>query len=105
MQSAWYSVIVATCSLFNCRFAEAQEKPKFTRDVLSILGSVPLAPPELAADMLIRLAASPAVPDRAPKKQLFEDAVRLAGAAKYPFKLRGTGPNAGLTDSNAAIVT
>jgi hypothetical protein len=104
MPSVSYGVMLAACSLCSCRVIEAQDKPKFTREVRSILDSAPLAAPELAADILIRFAASPAVSDPAAKKQMLEDAVRMAGAAKYPLKLVGAVPNAGLTDSDAGVL-
>jgi len=48
-------------------------------------------PPEFAADALIRLAESRLVEGRARKRELLEEAFRLASAAQEPFKMRFSG--------------
>ena len=48
---------------------------------------VPLAPPELAADILIRIATSGRVTDKTWKIEMLEDAFQLAGHATYPIRL------------------
>jgi hypothetical protein len=55
-------------------------------------------PPEFGADALLRMAESEAVTDTAAKRELIEEAFRLAGAAQEPMKRRGIRP--GSADSH-----
>lgn len=48
-------------------------------------------PPEFAAATLIRIAQSGKVTDRSLQRKLLQDAFELAGAARYPFRLKYLG--------------
>ena len=49
-------------------------------DAVQILvDAAPLAPPEIAADMLVQIADSGSVPERMLKKELLERALQFSG--------------------------
>jgi hypothetical protein len=63
------------------------------------------APPELAADLLIRIAESPKVTDKALKIELLERAFSLAPAAKFKLRLkRSFGRGLGTDSDTGAIL-
>jgi hypothetical protein len=53
----------------------------------AIIADARIAPPEFAADALIRVAQSSKVADAELKRELLEEAFRLAAGAQQPFKL------------------
>ncbi|MBL8230369.1 MAG: hypothetical protein JNL98_17905 [Bryobacterales bacterium] len=68
------------------------EKPEMPEHIRKLADAALAAPPELAADVLIRLAESKQISSKALKLDLLERAFALAGAARYPLRLRGTAP-------------
>jgi hypothetical protein len=60
-----------------------QERPE---EITQFINNVRSAQPEFAADLLIRLAESPKVADPAWKRELIEDAFRLAATVQQPIK-------------------
>lgn len=82
----------------------AAEVPKHPKDLQSLVDRVPLAPPELAADILIRIATSGRVTDKTWKIEMLEDAFQLAGHATYPIRIVGAVPQANVTDSDIGVL-
>lgn len=65
------------------------EKPKEQErplEIVSFINDVRSAPPEFAADLLIRIAESKKIADLAWKRELIEEAFRLAPSAQQPVK-------------------
>jgi hypothetical protein len=67
----------------------AAEVLKRAKEIQSLVDRVPLAPPELAADILIRIAASGRVTDRIWKMEMLEDAFLLPAHAAFPLRIVG----------------
>jgi hypothetical protein len=65
--------------------------------------AAPVAPPELAADILIRIVESGRVTDPAWKLELLDQAFHMAGAAKYPVALSAAVARALNTDSDPGV--
>ena len=82
----------------------ANEVPKHPKELQSLVDRVPLAPPELAADILIRIATSGRVTDRTWKREMLEGAFRLAAHATFPMKIVGAVPQARWTDSDIGVL-
>ncbi|HXG67339.1 MAG TPA: hypothetical protein VNO70_19705 [Blastocatellia bacterium] len=99
--------LVITSSLFTClaahqvkdqqkRSAEPQQQQKSTKaakaqparpeEIVLLINNIRSAPPEFAADLLIRVAESDKVADPAWKRELIEEAFRLAQAVQQPVK-------------------
>jgi hypothetical protein len=72
------------------------------KDIQSLVDRVPLAPPELGSDILLRLTESNRITDHAWKIELLDEAFQLAGRAKYPLPLPGAVPSASHADSDVA---
>lgn len=76
-------VLAAACS------ARAQNEPrKLAPEVEDLIGKARGAPPEFAADVLLRIAQSGRVPDRARKIELIEEAFRQAANAQNRVRRR-----------------
>ena len=65
------------------------EPRKLLQPYQSILDLAQSTPPEFAADALLRVVESGKIADRDAKRDLVEQAFRLAGAAKFPLRMRG----------------
>ncbi len=78
----------------------ASQLPK---EIRSLVDAAPIAPPELAADILIRLAVSGRVTDPAWKLELLDRAFHMADAAKYPMAISSAVARARNTDSDAGV--
>jgi len=79
--------------------AGTAERPK---EIRALVDAAPVAPPELAADILIRIVESGRVTDPAWKLELLDQAFHMAGAAKYPVALSAAVARALNTDSTLA---
>jgi hypothetical protein len=66
--------------------AQEKAKPPRPREILDLIGYAQAAPPEFAADALIRIASSDKVADNAWKRELLEQALALAASAQYKVK-------------------
>src|SRR5207249_7663448 len=82
----------------------ANEVPKHPKELQSLVDRVPVAPPELAADILIRIATSGRVTDRTWKIEMLEDAFQLAAPATFATKIVGAVPQARSTDSDIGVL-
>lgn len=73
-------------------FANQQVRPKAKRpakrpvEILNILSEASAAPPEFAADVLIRVARSKKVQDPSWKREMLEEAFRLASKSEHKIK-------------------
>jgi len=65
------------------------EAPKLPEPYRSLVDLAQAAPPEFAADALLRVAESGKIKDRDSVADLVEQAFRLAAAAKFPVRMRG----------------
>jgi hypothetical protein len=65
------------------------ETPKLPEPYLSIAGLAYGAPPEIAADALLRMAEYGKLADRDLRRDLIEQAFRLAASAKFSVRLQG----------------
>ena len=76
-------------AVFGQDTAEPKPKPKrpaLPSDLQSIHDLAMAAPPEFAADALLRLAASPKIADRKLKRELIEQALQLAPRAQNAYE-------------------
>jgi hypothetical protein len=83
--------------------ATAQERPKPAPEIQVLLDAAPTAPPELAADILLRLVDSGQIPSRDQRVELVETAFQMAGLAKFPYAQTAAVERAGHTDSGPGI--
>jgi hypothetical protein len=66
--------------------AEPAKLPEPLRNIADLAGA---APPEFAADALLRIAESGKLADKSARKQLIEQAFQLAASAKLPVRMQG----------------
>src|SRR5258708_38611637 len=86
-----------------CRAQANDEAPR--KDPLRTLAdSAMAAPPELAADLLIRIAESPQVADKAFKIELLERVFALAPSAKFKLRFYRSFGRGSQTDSDAGAI-
>lgn len=78
----------------------AVDRPK---EIRAMVDAAPVAPSELAADILIRIVESGRVSDPAWKLELLDQAFRTAGGAKYPMPLVAAVGPALNRDSDAGV--
>src|SRR5258708_7299370 len=71
-------------------FAQSAEEAPRKDPLRTLADSAMAAPPELAADLLIRIAESPKVTDKAFKIELLERAFALAPSAKFKLRFSGS---------------
>src|ERR1700737_2013593 len=75
------------CLLFlAAAFLDAQKLPEPYQSIVELAYS---SPPEISSDALLRVVESGKVADRKTKRDLAEQAFRLAGSAKFPVRMRG----------------
>lgn len=79
------------------------ERPKPAREVEILLGSAPAAPPELAADILLRLADGSWIPSKEQRLEAIEQAFEAAAQARYAYRESAAVGPAGNTDSGPGI--
>jgi hypothetical protein len=65
------------------------EPPKLPEPFRSIADLAGAAPPEFAADALLRMAESGRLADKSARRQLIEQAFQLAASAKLPVRMQG----------------
>lgn len=83
------ALCLASCRGGQTKHADAGRGPsplRYSVDPGSLVGAIRSAPPELAADALIRLAESSAAIPAAEKVELLERAFDLAAHAQQPFR-------------------
>jgi hypothetical protein len=69
--------------------ALSAQAPKLPEPYQSIVELAHSAPPEFAAEALLRVVESGKIPDRNTRLDLAEQAFQLAGSAKFPVRMRG----------------
>lgn len=69
----------------------AKSQQQVSADVESLILDAQTAPAEFSADVLIRIAESGRIKDRAQKRKLLEDAFRRASEAQHPVQRRYAG--------------
>ena len=70
--------------------AAAESRPALPKAMVEMVDRARNVPPEFGADTLLRIAESDAVPEKALKRELIEEAFRMAGGAQEPLKRFGT---------------
>jgi hypothetical protein len=80
---------------------DADQRAKLPREIRDLIDQTPAAPPELAADILLRLVEAGKISDKNTKAEVLEQAFVLAGSARFPMPL-GPGTSA-TTDSDAGV--
>src|SRR5438552_1638875 len=71
--------------------AQEQEKgkePKRSKETLGLIDQALALPPEFCADVLLRLAGSPLIPDAKWKRELIEEAFTAGAHAQLPYERR-----------------
>jgi hypothetical protein len=81
----------------------AQERPKPLPEIQALLDAAPAAPPELAADILLKLVDSGRIPSKEQRLEIVDQAFQLAGQAKFPYMQSAAVDRAGHTDSSPGI--
>ena len=70
----------------------------------SFLQSTAAAPPELAADLLLRTVEKGLIKDKSRERQILQDAFALSASATFPFQLVSTGAGkAGIADTDVGL--
>ena len=82
----------------------AQERPKPALDIQALLDAAPAAPPELAADILLKLVETGRIPSKEQRLEIIEQAFQLAGQAKFPYMLFPAVFRAGDTASSPGVL-
>ena len=72
-------------------------------DVESLRNSAPAAPPELAADILLKLVEGGHIPVKKGRLELIDQAFQFAGQARFPYALAAAISQARHTDSSSGI--
>jgi hypothetical protein len=89
---------IALLILLTASRATAQDLPQLPPEALRLIEEARTLPPEFSADILLRLADSRIIEDRAWKRQLIEEAFKVGGHASLPYRKAGEAT----TDSRAS---
>src|ERR1700722_15665123 len=81
----------------------APGETKLPREIQDLVDQSAAAPPELAADILLRLVEAGKIPDKKIKAELLEQAFVLAGSARFPMRMIGATVESGDTDSDTGV--
>ena len=81
----------------------ADRRAKLPREIRDLIDQTPAAPPELAADILLRLVEAGKIPDKNTKAEVLDQAFVLAGSARFPMPLSPGTSAANFTDSDAGV--
>jgi hypothetical protein len=81
----------------------ASAETKLPREIQDLINQSAAAPPELAADILLRLVEAGKIPDQKIKTELLEQAFVLAGSARFPLRLIGATVEGGNMDSDVGV--
>jgi hypothetical protein len=82
------TILLLACSVYGADVPKL-DVPKLAEPYRSVADLALAAPPEIAADALLRLAESGKIPDRTAKLNLIEEAFRLAASAQLQTPMRG----------------
>src|SRR5690349_19259515 len=101
------SKLLIACAAIACLVSAQNFSPdqhgNLPRDIRDLIDQAPAAPPELAADILLRLVEARKVPDKKIKTAILEQAFVLAGSAHHSLKLTVGTANI-FTDSDVGVV-
>jgi hypothetical protein len=89
-----------TVWLASGQMTDADRRAKLPREIRDLIDQSTAAPPELAADILLRLVEAGKIPDKKIKAEVLEQAFVLAGSARFPMRLIGATVEGGNTDSD-----
>ena len=78
--------------------------PSRPKELQSLVDRIAVAPPELGADILLRLIESNAINDRAWKIELLDEGFQLATRARYPLPITPAVERASNTDSDIGSI-
>src|SRR5450432_1215155 len=81
---------------------DVDRRAKLPREIRDLIDQTPAAPPELAADILLRLVEAGKIPDKNTKAEVLDQAFVLAGSARFPMPL-GPGTSPLFTDSDVGV--
>jgi hypothetical protein len=81
----------------------ASGETKLPREIQDLIDQSAAAPPELAADILLRLVEAGKIPDKKIKTEALEQAFVLAGSARFPMRMIGATVEGGNMDSDVGV--
>lgn len=96
---AWVALLLCTSVVAQ----QPKPKPKLPADVQQVVDLASAAPPEFAANALLRLVESGKITDRATKRDFIEQAFDFAGRAQHPYPLTSV-PGTGV-DTHAGFLS
>jgi hypothetical protein len=82
---------------------DANRRAKLPREIRDLVDQSPAAPPELAADILLRLVEAGKISDQKIRAEVLEQAFVLAGSARFPMPLIGATAEGRYTDSDVGV--
>jgi hypothetical protein len=82
---------------------DADRRAKLPREIRELIDQIAAAPPELAADILLRLVEAGKIPDKKIKAEVLEQAFVLAGSARFPTRMIGATVEGHDTDSDVGV--
>ena len=81
----------------------ASGETKLPREIQDLIDQSAAAPPELAADILLRLVEGGKIPNKKIKTDMLEQAFVLAGSARFPMRMIGATVEGGNMDSDVGV--
>ena len=99
----WFSALLLGMALTAS--AQQRERPKLPPEIEALRSAAHGAPPELAADILLKLVEWGLVPAKPDRLELIEQAFQFAAAAKYPLAQKAGVDKARSTDSAPGLRT
>ena len=106
MVTCWLSGtgnILAAAALSSCLAVMSMGAAARSEEIRRLVDAAPVAAPELAADILIRIAESPRVAEPGWKLELLDQAFHMAGGSKYETALDAALGAATDTDSDSGV--
>ena len=87
----------------SAQTTDTDRRAKLPREIRDLIDQTPAAPPELGADILLRLVEAGKIPDKKIKAEVLEQAFVLAGSARFPMRLIGATRHGSATDSDVGV--
>jgi len=85
------------------QMTDADRRAKLPREIRDLIDQSAAAPPELAADILLRLVEGGKIPDKKIKAEVLDQAFVLASSARFPMRLIAATVEGGNTDSDTGV--
>ncbi len=85
------------------QMTDADRRAKLPREIRDLIDQSAAAPPELAADILLRLVEAGKILDKKIKAEVLEQAFVLAGSARFPRPLKAAAGGNPSTDSDVGV--